>query len=43
MKTLIAILVTAAVTAGAALILFYLPERAHLLEARRRSPRPRPG
>lgn len=33
MKTLIAILVTAAVTAGAALILFYLPERARLLEA----------
>lgn len=33
MKTLIAILVTAAVTAGAALILFYLPERERLVEA----------
>jgi hypothetical protein len=33
MKTLIAILVSAAVTAGAALLLFYLPERGRLLEA----------
>lgn len=34
MKTLIAILVTALVTAGAVLVVSYLPERARLLDAR---------